>query len=108
LADSTAMLKRVATSIAIVLSALAVILAVVFLVAVVIGYFTLLAVPPTAAAIAGILVVAAYPPAERTAWRFALWMFIALLSALIPIAYLAVRIAWRRQESGPLAARTPA
>jgi hypothetical protein len=108
LANSTPMLKRVATAIAIVVSAFVVILAVAYLVAIVRGDFTILAMPPTAAVIAGLLVIPAYAPAQRKPWRFLLWMAAAALSSLLSIAFLAVRIAWRRAEIAGLEARTPA
>src|SRR4051794_22847780 len=47
-------------------------------------------------AIAAALVVPAYEPEERTLGRFAVWALAGLLLAILPVIYLAVRVARRR------------
>jgi Na+/melibiose symporter-like transporter len=100
------MLKRVAVAIGIVLASLAAGLIVFFVVSAAAGDAALISTFAAWAVICGLLVVPAYPPSERRAWRFALWAFAGLVLALLPVAYLAVRVAWRRTP--PLEARTPA
>ena len=46
-------------------------------------------------AIAAALVIPAYEPAERSLWRLALWGLAGLLLAILPVIYLAIRVARR-------------